>query len=256
MRRLIVAIVMLLLVAATASYAGYWFYIAGRLPEVIAAWAEGRRADGYSVRWDSLAVGGFPASFRVTLAGAAFAGARPLPFQTAAATVIGEARPWNLRRWRVNAPQGARVEAPSEGDTVAAAALDATVAIGADDATVALAAHQIVGGGAAAALRIATADAQLFLPSRGPADHRQDGARLTLRLMGIAVPRAVPSLGATVDAVTLSGALKGAVPAGQLRQALAAWRSSWRKAHCAGARSRRAPTARSRSTPRCSRSAR
>src|SRR5216683_1331251 len=222
MRRLIVAIVMLLLVAATASYAGYWFYIAGRLPEVIAAWAEGRRADGYSVRWDSLAVGGFPASFRVPLAGAAFAGARPLPFQTAAATVIGEARPWNLRRWRVNAPQGARVEAPSEGDTVAAAALDATVAIGADDATVALAAHQIVGGGAAAALRIATADAQLVLPARAPADHRQDGARLTLRLMGIAVPRAVPSLGATVDAVTLSGALKGAVPAGQLRQALTA----------------------------------
>src|SRR6266851_3111757 len=224
MRRLIVAIVMLLLVAATASYAGYWFYIAGRLPEVIAAWAEGRRADGYSVRWDSLAVGGFPASFRVTLAGAAFAGARPLPFQTAAATVIGEARPWNLRRWRVNAPQGARVEAPSEGDTVAAAALDATVAIGADDATVALAAHQIVGGGAAAALRIATADEPLVLPARVPADHRQGGARLTLRLMGIAVPRAVPSLGATVDAVTLSGALKGAVPAGQLRQALAAWR--------------------------------
>ncbi len=34
----------------------------------------------------------------------------------------------------------------------------------------------------------------------------------------------MPSLGATVDAVTLSGALKGAVPAGQLRQALAAWR--------------------------------
>src|SRR5258708_39758801 len=222
MRRLIVAIVMLLLVAATASYAGYWFYIAGRLPEVIAAWAEGRRADGYSVRWDSLAVGGFPASFRVTLAGAAFAGARPLPFKTAAATVIGEARPWNLRRWRVSAPHGARVEAATEGDTIAAATLDATVTIGADnDATVALAARQIAGSGAAAALRIADADAWLALPGRPPADHRQDGARVTLRLRGIALPRAVPSLGATVDAVTLSGPVNGPVPPGPLRQALA-----------------------------------
>jgi hypothetical protein len=225
MRRIIAAAVVLLLVAAAASYTGYWFYIAGRLPAAIAGWAEARRAEGYSVRWDSLAVGGFPASFRVTIAGAALAGARPLPFQTAAAIVIGEARPWNLRRWRVSAPQGARVEAPSEGDTITAAALDGTVAIGADnDSKVALTAHQIAGSGAAAALRIADADAQLALPGRPPADHRQDGAKVTLRLMGIALPRAVPSLGATVDAVTLSGALKGAVPAGQLRQALAAWR--------------------------------
>src|SRR5260370_23396102 len=104
MRRLIVAIVMLLLVAATASYAGYWFYIAGRLPEVIAAWAEGPRADGYSVRWYTLAVGGFPASFPMTLAGAAFARPRPLPFQTAAATVTGVARPVNLLRRRVTPP--------------------------------------------------------------------------------------------------------------------------------------------------------
>ena len=225
MRRIIVAAVALLLVAAAATYAGYWFYIAGRLPETIAGWAEARRAEGYSVRWDSLAIGGFPASFRVTLAGPVVAGARPLPFQAAAATLVGRARPWNLRRWRVSAPQGARVEAPSEGDTVAAAALDATIAIAADnDATVALTAHQIAGSGAAAALRIAEADAQLALPGRQPADHRQDGARLTLRLMGIALPRAVPSLGATVDAVTLSGVLKGAVPAGKLRAALVAWR--------------------------------
>src|SRR5260370_11487462 len=214
-------------VAAAGSYTGYWFYIAGRLPEAIAGWAEARRGEGYGVRLDSLAVGGFPTSFRVTLAGAAFAGARRLPFQAAAATVIGEARPWNLRRWGVSAPHGARVEAATEGDTIAAATLDATVTIGADnDATVALAARQIAGSGAAAALRIADADAWLALPGRPPADHRQDGARVTLRLRGIALPRAVPSLGATVDAVTLSGAVKGAVPPGQLRQALATWRDA------------------------------
>jgi hypothetical protein len=225
MRRIIVAVVVLLLIAAAASYTGYWFYIAGQLPGAIAGWAEARRAEGYGVRWDSLAVGGFPASFRVTLAGVTLAGARPVPFQTAAAAAIGEARPWNLRRWRVSAPRGARVEAASEGDTIAAATLDATVTIGADNnATVALAAHQIASSGAGAALRIADADAWLAFPGRPPADHRQDGARATLRLRGIVLPRAVPSLGATVDAVTLSGAVKGAVPPGQLSQSLAAWR--------------------------------
>jgi len=225
MRRIIVAAVALLVVAAAASYTGYWFHLAGRLPEAIAAWADARRAEGSNVRWDSLAIGGFPASLRVTLTGVAIAGARPLPFQAAAAIVIGEARPWNLRRWCVNAPQGARVEAPSEGDTVAAAALDATMVIGTDNgATVALTAHQIAGSGAAAALRIADADARLALPGRPPADHRQDGPRVTLRLSGIVLPRAVPSLGATIDALTLSGAVKGAVPPGRLRQALAAWR--------------------------------
>ena len=45
-----------------------------------------------------------------------------------------------------------------------------------------------------------------------------------LRVTSISLPRAVPSLGATIDSVTLSGALKGALPAGKLRDALAAWR--------------------------------
>jgi hypothetical protein len=125
----------------------------------------------------------------------------------------------------VTAPQGTRVEGPNEGDAITAATIDTAVAIGANnDATVAVTAHEIAGSGAGAALRIADAEAQLALPGRPPADHRQEGARVTLQFMGIALPQAVPSLGATVDSVTLSGALKGAVPAGKLRDALSAWR--------------------------------
>src|SRR5260370_1601296 len=127
MRRIIVAVVVLLVVAAAASYSGYWFYIAGRLPEAIAGWAEARRGEGYGVRLDSLAVGGFPTSFRVTLSGAAFAGARPLPFQAAAATVIGEARPWNLRRWPVIPPHGARFEAATHAPPTPPSTLHTTL---------------------------------------------------------------------------------------------------------------------------------
>jgi hypothetical protein len=225
MRRIIVATGALLLATAAASYTGYWFYIAGRVPEAIDRWAEARRGEGYSVRWDRLAIGGFPGSFRVTFEGAALGGARPLPFQTTAALVVGEAPPWNLRHWRVSAPQGARVDGPSESDTITAATLDATIAIGVGhDATVALAAHQIEGNGAGAALRVADVDAQLALPGSPPADHHQESARATVTLMGIALPRTVPSLGARVDTVTLSAALKGAVPAGKLRQSVTAWR--------------------------------
>lgn len=225
MRRIIAATVVLLLLAAAASYTGYWFYIARRLPGTIADWAAARSAEGYDVRWDDLAVGGFPASLTVSLTGAALAGARPLPFEAKAAAVIGEARPWNLRRWHVTAPNGARVEAARGGDAISAAALDVTVATGADkDTSVRVAAHQITGSGAAALLGVAEVDAQLSLPARPPVDHRQEGARATVRLLGVALPRAVPSLGATIDSVTLSGALKGAVRDGKLRDALAAWR--------------------------------
>src|SRR5260221_522214 len=86
MRRIIVAVVVLLLVAAAASYTGYWFYIAGRLPEAIAGWAEARRGEGYGVRLDSLAVGGFPTSFRVTLAGAVKGAVPPGQLRQALAT--------------------------------------------------------------------------------------------------------------------------------------------------------------------------
>ena len=225
MRRIIAATVVLLL-AAAASYIGYWLSIAHRLPDTIAAWAAARGAEGYEVRWDSLTVGGFPASFTVNLTGASLAGARPLSFKAGAAAITGEARPWNLRRWHVTAPDGARGEGPHQGDAITAAMLDATVAVSADkDTSVKVAAHQIAGSGGWALLRIADAEAQLSLPARPPTDHRQESAQATLRLMGIALPRAVPSLGATIDSVTLSGALKGAIPAGRLRDALSAWRN-------------------------------
>ena len=225
MRRIIAATIALPLVAAATGYTGYWFYIAGRLPDRIVAWAEARRGEGYAVHWDSLAIGGFPTSFHVTMTGASFAGARPLPFQARTAALIGKARPWNLRRWQVTAPQALRAEGPHEGDAVTAATLDVTVAIGADkSARVAVTAQQIAGSGAASPVSIARADAQVVLPGRPPADHHQDGARVTLQLSGVGLPRAVPSLGATVDYVTLAAVLKGAIPAGELRDALTTWR--------------------------------
>src|SRR5690242_15459824 len=118
MRRIIAATVALPLVAAAAGYTGYWFYIAGRLPDTIAGWAEARRGEGYAVKWDSLAIGGFPTSFRVTMTSASLAGSRPLPFEARTAVLIGEARPWNLRRWHVTAPQVSRAEGLREGDAI------------------------------------------------------------------------------------------------------------------------------------------
>ena len=213
------------LLLAVAGYTGYWLYIAHRLPDTIAGWAQARAAEGYDLRWDSLAVSGFPVSFRVTATGVEFAGARPLPFEAGTGVLIAEAQPWNLWRWHATAPQVSRVEGPREGDAISAAMLDATVAIGRDKATsVAVTTHRIAGSGAASLLSVASADAQIVLPARPPADHRQESARVALQLSGIGLPKAVPSLGATVDKVTLTAVLKGAIPAGKLRDALTAWR--------------------------------
>ncbi|HEX7967007.1 MAG TPA: DUF2125 domain-containing protein [Stellaceae bacterium] len=224
MRRILIA-TLVLLAAAAASYTGYWFHVAGRLRAGVEPWAEARRAEGYTVRWDAVSVGGFPGSFSLRFAGAVFGGSRPLPFQIAAPLLSGSARPWNLKRWKVNAPEGARVDAPSEGDAIAAAALDGTVILGTEVGTaIDLVARDVAGSGAAAGLRIADAEARLTLPERAPASHQDTAFGAAIRLAKMVLPYRVPPFGSTVEALTLAGTFKGALPRGKLRQGLAAWR--------------------------------
>ncbi len=214
-----------ILAAAAASYTGYWFDVAARLRAGVEPWAQARRAEGYTVRWDAVTVGGFPLSFRLRFAGAVFSGIRPLPFEIAAPLLSGSARPWNLKRWAVSAPEGARVAAPSQGDTIAVAGLGGTILLGADAGTaIDLVAHDLAGSGTAAGLRIADAEARLTLPERAPASHQDTALGAAIRLAGMALPYQVPPFGSTVEALTLAGTFKGALPQGKLRQGLAAWR--------------------------------
>ena len=224
MRRILIA-TLVLLAAASAGYTGYWFHVAGRLRAGVEPWAEARRAEGYTVRWDAVTVGGFPGSFSLRFAGAVFGGTRPLPFQIAAPLLSGSARPWNLRRWELSAPGGARVDAPSEGDAIAAATLDGTVILGTEAGTaIDLVAHDLAVSGLAGSFHVADAETRLTLPERAPASHQDAAFGAAIRLAKLELPRSVPTFGSTVEALTLAGTFKGALPRGKLRQGLAAWR--------------------------------
>ena len=52
------AVVVAVLVAAAAGWAGYWHYIAARVPEGLAAWAQEQRVQGFVVRYGAVEVGG------------------------------------------------------------------------------------------------------------------------------------------------------------------------------------------------------
>jgi hypothetical protein len=212
------------LALAAAAYSGYWFTTAARLRAGVERWAAARQAEGRDLRWTSVAVEGFPLSFRLRVTAAALRGERPVPFEASSPILTGEAWPWNLRHWRVSASAGAQLRTPIQDTALAAAALDGEIAFAASGGmAVTLRAHQIAATGGAA-LRVAEAELQFTLPDRAPASHRDMAVAAALRLSGLTLPRPVPPLGDTVDLLTLAGTVNGALPLGPLRQALAAWR--------------------------------
>jgi hypothetical protein len=224
MRRIFVPFAVLLAIAA--AYSGYWFYIAAKLRSGVTPWAEARRAEGYTLRWDDLRVDGFPAAFRLHFQHPSIAGSRPVPFTATGDTLIGEARPWDLRDWHVTAPAGAHIAAPNHGDGFTAGTLEGSLLLGPTRPTrLDLDARDIAGNSIAGVLHIAEADAHITLPEQRPVDHRGTAASATLHLSGIELPQPLPPpFGRTIDAVALTGTFKGVLPSGPLRDALAAWR--------------------------------
>lgn len=66
-RRLLSRIVIAIAVAAALGAVG-WHLLARQIEGQLLAWAELRRAEGYSLAWQSLSVTGFPTSFVLTIA--------------------------------------------------------------------------------------------------------------------------------------------------------------------------------------------
>jgi hypothetical protein len=224
MRRLITFLLVVVLVAA-AGYTGYWFYIARQLRAGLEPWAEARRAEGYTVRWEAAAVEGFPAAFRLRFQQPVFGAPMPTPYEVSGASIVGEAAPWNLRRWHVSLPQGAHVAAPVEAASLTLADLAGDVTLsGAGGAQIDVTAHEVAGGEAAAGLRVGTADARIAIPDKPAANHRETGLGIAVSLTQLALPHAVAPFGGTVETLALAATLKGALPHGPLARSLEAWR--------------------------------
>jgi hypothetical protein len=224
MRRLVLSLA-LLLAAGCAGYTGYWVYLAHRLQAEIGPWAESQRARGTALAWDSLAVEGFPSFIRLRFTQATAAGEKPLAFSAAAPVLLAETRLWDIKRWRLGTPEGTQVTLPGEAGGMTAATLDGSVGLGKDGgARIDLTGRTLAGTGIAAGVTVAAAEARLVLPAGAPASHRDPAFALSLRLSHTALPVTVPSFGKEIETLSLALTLKGALPPGRLRDALALWR--------------------------------
>jgi hypothetical protein len=198
MRRNVLA-VFLALSVAVAGYSAYWFILADDLRDGVGSWAERQRAQGYTLRWESLVVEGYPGVFRLRFGQAKAIGNLRLPVEIVAPELSGEARPWNLQRWHVHASQGIDIEAPGDGGGLKAATLDGWVEIGGETGTaVDFAARRLTGTGSAAGFGAAP-------------------------------------FGATIETVSLGLTIKGDLPQGRLRDALALWQRRGGTVELAGA---------------------
>lgn len=224
-----------MLVLAGAFYAGTWYYLAGRVGDAVETWRAARRAEGFTVAWDRYVVGGFPFVLRVTIEQPVFGqtGAEP-GYEVRGAVLVGEARPWALRHWHIAADAGARLTVqpgPARpAVTIDAASIDGTWAPREDaDATkntgteIDLTADQLAIA-AEQRFTIAHAAAHALMPSRPVASHLETWLAATLSIERLTLPVTAPPLGDVIDRIAATLAVKGAIPQGPRRQALAAWR--------------------------------
>jgi len=233
MRRNILVVVVLAIVAAL--YAGYWYSAAELVRRGLLDWSAARRSEGFTIGWDRTEVGGFPLALRVTLEKPIFGQSRIEPgYEARAPLLIGEAPPWALGQWHIVAAQGATlaIQPGPERPAIdlAAASLDGTVVPGQDgDATMnagadlTLAADRLTVSGQTS-LASARAVASTRIAGRAVDSHLQTWLSASFALDGVALPVAVPPLGDTVERIATTLAIKGTIPPGARRQALAAWR--------------------------------
>jgi hypothetical protein len=218
MRRLPLIIV-LALVLAGAAYAGYWHYTARALRDELAT---ARVGTTYQLAWREVAIGGFPWAFRLRFANATVQGSAPVSYDATAATIIATAAPFDLRDWHVEAPDGARFEAPTLPAGLDAAALDGEVATGGDDTVIALTGHDLAGRETVLGFAAEQLTARLTVPSHPPASHRDTAFAVTASLLQAAFPY-VP-MSQRIEALSLAATFRGRLPPGPLGHGLALWR--------------------------------
>lgn len=228
--RLGLAIIAALLVAAGA-YTAFWFVVAGRIESGLADWAQSARADKLDVSWQKIRVGGYPAAILVDLDSVVLHdGARTPAPEFHVAVLSGVARPWNFADWRLWMPEGFTADLAAAGGR-APARLVAKTADG-------LVSIEPAGGwklqltlrdttvAAGVAIRIGLAHTTVTVPPR-PA-HGQGEPVMTLAVdageIGLPVP--IEPLGNMLDELTFAVTAKGALPSGNLTEAVTAWRDA------------------------------
>ncbi len=224
MRRIVVGLLAFVILLAAAS-CGWWFYMAGRIRAGIDPWAEARRAEGYDLRWDGVAVGGFPWGFRVRFDNFFIVSPKPLPYQASADAMVFEAGPWNLQTWRFSAPGGAKLDLLLASAGFDADSLSGDVTLPLDpEGALDIDALNLSGRGIADGWKIGELRLGLFQPAKPPASDSDPFLDLSVTVSHVVLPQGLPPLSPNIQEISATLAIDGAFFPGPLADALSAWR--------------------------------
>ena len=230
LRRSGLLILAAVLVVVLGGYSAFWFIVAGQIENGIGEWAESLRPHNVDLSWRTIRVGGFPLAFHaeaqdVLLRDPALAE----PAEVRVPRLSAAAHPWNLRQWRLAAPEGLTASlGPPEKPTAKLSAREATgmaapgadggarVQIGLDDAAV------------DAGVRVAARQVELSLslPQHSPQSADERAIAVALAMRDLTVPAVPAPLRNPLDEIAFAAALMGPVPTAPPRQAAMAWRDA------------------------------
>ena len=223
-------ILVAVLVVVLGGYSAFWFIVAGQIENGIGEWAESLRPHNVDLSWRTIGVGGFPLSFRAEARDVLLRDpALTEPAEVRVPRLSADAQPWNLRQWRLAAPEGlAATLGPPEKPTTKLAARAATgmvapaadggarVQIGLDDAA--------VDSGVRVAAR--QVELSLSLPQHPPQSADERAIAVALAVRDLTVPAVPAPLRNPFDEIAIAAALMGPVPTAPPRQAATAWRDA------------------------------
>jgi hypothetical protein len=222
---------LLILLVLSGIYTVGWLIFAGRLKDGFAEWAQSARTGKVEISWQEIAVRGFPAVFRIDIEDATFVDRAmdPAPELHISALSIS-AWPWDLRDWRLAVRGGLRAELAGLGSRppvslTAEAATGTLSATLADGAVLWLRLHA-ASLEAGDRIRTRLADIWVVLPPAPPQDHTEPLVGAAFDLQQVQLPASIRPFGDTIDDLAFGTTVKGVVPAGPLREAVAAWRDS------------------------------
>ncbi len=223
--------VVIVLVVLAGSYAVYWRIVAAQIQDGLVAWQQSQKAHKIDATWGALRITGFPFAFRVAVDDATLRERTWNPAPELRLThLTGTARPWNFHDWVLAAPDGFSADLASTGGRpelkLSVKSAKGTVAVGSQGAAWLWVSGQDIAAEAAEAVPIKSADAWITLPAK-PADKDTDpsfGLALSLRQVGVPAPP--PEFTRTIDELAVGVTVKGALPSGELPQAVAAWRDA------------------------------
>ncbi|MBI3453434.1 MAG: DUF2125 domain-containing protein [Rhodospirillales bacterium] len=228
------AFIALFVVAVAAiGWTWAWFLIAARIDERVAVWAEARRAEGLTVDYADLRVGGFPFSWRVTIDRPALTGAGATQWRWRGAAVHAELRPWATNDIRLEFPGEHRFAGGAGGlaleTAIQAERPDARVVL-APDGEIDLLALDLGGvelrlPADAAPVRAARATFSLRLHRVPDATYRTDTLDAVILFEGVRLPATpFPSLGDQIARFYLQSRFKGRLTPGSFAEAVERWR--------------------------------